>query len=64
MRTVQIRNVPDDLYRKLEARAADAGKSLSEYLLDEFRRLAEKPTTEELMRRAEKKYVLDVVRRP
>jgi len=30
---VQIRNVPEDLHRKLKARAALAGMSISEYLL-------------------------------
>jgi plasmid stability protein len=32
---IQIRNVPDTLHRKLKARAAVAGKSLSDYLLAE-----------------------------
>jgi plasmid stability protein len=44
---VQIRNVPDELHRKMKARAALEGKSLSEYLLTELRRLAELPTAEE-----------------
>jgi hypothetical protein len=30
---VQIRNVPDELHRKLKSRAALAGMSISEYLL-------------------------------
>ena len=34
---VQIRNVPDALHRKLKARAAAAGQSLSDYLLGEIR---------------------------
>ena len=37
---IQIRNVPDDLHRTLKARAAKAGMSLSDYLLDEVRRVA------------------------
>ena len=44
---IQIRNVPPDLHRKMKARAALEGKSLSEYLLAELRRLAELPTPEE-----------------
>jgi len=40
---VQVRNVPDELYRKLKARAALEGLSLSDYLLGEIRRLAERP---------------------
>jgi hypothetical protein len=41
---VQIRNVPDTLHRKLKARAADAGQTLSDYLLAEMERLAALPT--------------------
>ena len=32
---IQLRHVPDDLHRKLKARAALAGLSLSDYLLRE-----------------------------
>jgi plasmid stability protein len=48
---IQIRHVPDPLHRKLKARAALEGKSLSDYLLYEIRRIAERPTTEEIMER-------------
>jgi plasmid stability protein len=51
---IQMRNVPDELHRKLKARAAMAGMSLSEYLLREVRYIAEKPTMEEMMKRLEK----------
>lgn len=50
---IQIRNVPDDLHRRLKARAALAGMSLSDYLLDEIRRTAERPTIAELRSRLE-----------
>jgi plasmid stability protein len=48
---IQVRNVPDWLHRKLKARAAVAGQSLSDYLLAELRRVAERPTREELLTR-------------
>ena len=48
---IQIRNVPEGLHRRLKARAAMAGMSLSDYLLDEIRRVAERPTVEELRAR-------------
>ena len=48
---VQIRNVPDELHRRLKARAALEGMSLSEYLLREVRKVAEQPTLEEMRRR-------------
>ncbi len=48
---IQIRNVPEDLHRTLKSRAALAGMSLSDYLLQEARKLAERPTLEELRQR-------------
>jgi plasmid stability protein len=48
---IQIRHVPDPLHRKLKARAAQEGKSLSDYLLREIQRIAERPTMEEIMER-------------
>jgi plasmid stability protein len=48
-RMVQIRNVPDALHRKLKARAADSGRTLSDYLLAELERLAARPTREEML---------------
>ena len=48
---IQIRNVPEDLHRTLKSRAALAGMSLSEYLLQEVCKLAEQPTVEELRQR-------------
>ena len=50
-RMVQIRNVPDALHRKLKARAAVSGQTLSDYLLAEIERLAARPTREELLAR-------------
>jgi plasmid stability protein len=48
---VQIRNVPDDVHRRLKARAAIAGTTLSEYLLTELRRSLERPTRQEILER-------------
>ena len=48
---IQLRHVPDDLHRKLKARAALEDLSLSEYLLQEVRRMAERPTLTELRQR-------------
>ena len=48
---IQIRNVPDALHRRLKARAALAGMSLSDYLLAEIRDVAERPTMEEMRER-------------
>jgi len=48
---IQIRNVPDELHRTLKVRAAKAGMTLSDYLLSEIERVAEKPTLAEMMER-------------
>jgi plasmid stability protein len=60
---VQIRNVPDAVHRRLKARAALEGMSLSEYLLGEIRRTAERPSPSELRQRlAERSPVTPSVR--
>ena len=51
MSLVQIRNVPQDLHRRLKARAAMAGMSMSEYALQELRKALERPTREEMLER-------------
>jgi plasmid stability protein len=48
---VQIRNVPDEVHRTLKARAAQAGMSLSDYLLKEMKLVAARPTLEEVMKK-------------
>jgi plasmid stability protein len=48
---IQVRNVPDALHRTLKARAALEGMSLSDYLIAEIRRVAERPTPRELRER-------------
>ena len=48
---VQIRNVPDALHRKLKSRAAESGRTLSDFLLAELERLAARPTRDEMLTR-------------
>jgi plasmid stability protein len=48
---IQLRHVPDDLHRKLKARAAQEGLSLTDYLLSEVRRIAQSPTLTEMRAR-------------
>ena len=48
---VQIRNVPEALHRKLKSRAADSGRTLSDFLLAELERLAARPTRDEMLTR-------------
>ena len=51
MTMIQIRNVPEDIHRRLKARAAISGLSLSDMLLRAITALAEKPTLEEIRAR-------------
>jgi plasmid stability protein len=48
---IQIRNVPDAVHATLKSRAALAGQPLTEFLLAEIRRVAERPSPEELVAR-------------
>jgi len=55
-RNVQIRNVPDDVHRTLRARAAAAGLSLSDYLLAEIVRVADRPPVADVLARADARH--------
>lgn len=48
---IQIRHVPDETHRKLKARAALEGLSLSDFLLREIQTLAGRPSVAELQAR-------------
>lgn len=61
---IQIRNVPDGLHRRLKARTAMAGMSLSDYLLDEIRHAAARPTVEELRARLDRRPAVTLVEPP
>lgn len=50
-KTIQLRHVPDALHRELKARAALAGLSLSAFLLEELRRVAQNTTSEQMVAR-------------
>ena len=61
---IQIRNVPEALHRKLKVRAAEAGLSLSDYLLREVRKSAEQPTLPELLERLKRRTPVHVKESP
>jgi plasmid stability protein len=48
---IQLRNVPDSLHAQLKSRAALAGMSLSDYLIREARKIAERPSSNEILTR-------------
>lgn len=51
MATIQIKHIPDDVHRKLQVRAAAAGQSLQQYMLDAVCRQADLASAEELLAR-------------
>jgi plasmid stability protein len=60
---VQIRNVPPDLHRRLKARAAMEGMSMSEYALRELRKALERPTRAEILERLDSRPTRRLTRR-
>jgi hypothetical protein len=48
---IQIRSVPPELHRRLKARAAMEGVSMSEYILREVGKALERPTRAEVLAR-------------
>lgn len=53
MATIQVREVPEDLYEVLRRRARRAGQSLQAYMRDQVVMLAERPTKEEALEQVE-----------
>ena len=47
--TIQIRNVPEDTHRRLKARAAMEGVSMSQYVMAAIERALERPSRRELL---------------
>ncbi len=63
-KTIQIRNVPDDLHRTLKERAAKVGMTLSDYLLSEVERIARKPTMQEWLEQVSRDAPVEVDETP
>lgn len=51
MKTLYVRDVPDDVVETLRARAAAEGRSLSAYVATELTRIAARPTNAEVVAR-------------
>ena len=54
MRNVLVRDVPDEVHAELQRRAERRGQSLQQYLAAELRRLAERPSVDEVLERIER----------
>ena len=53
MATIQVREVPEELYEVLRRRARRAGQSLQAYMLEQMIALARRPTKDEAVARIE-----------
>lgn len=62
--TIHVRNVPAEVHRKLKARAALAGMSLSAYALAELQSGLDRPTTDEPIERLKARVPASVRPRP
>lgn len=51
---IQIRNVPEAIHRQIKARASLSGMSMSEFILQELKRVIERPSREEVLDRLAK----------
>lgn len=51
MKTLQIRDVPEEVHATIRARAALAGKTVSQYLLEMVTGIARQPTLAEVAER-------------
>ena len=60
---VQIRNVPTELHRRLKARAAIEGMSMSDFAMRELRKALDRPTRQEILERLRAQPVRRLVRR-
>jgi len=54
-KTIQIRKVPERVHKVLRTRAAAAGESLSDYVLEELTRIADRPPIADVLARASRR---------
>lgn len=55
MANVLVRDLPEEVHAELQRRAEQRGQSLQQYLAAELKRLAEKPTLQDVLERIEQR---------
>jgi antitoxin FitA len=55
MSNVLVRDIPEEIHAALQRRAELRGQSLQQYLAGELRRLAERPSIEEVLDRIDRR---------
>jgi len=53
-RTLQVRDLPDDVHRRLKLRAVEEGRSLSDYVREQLTEIASRPTLAEIYARIDR----------
>jgi len=59
-KTIQVRDVPDDVHHRLTVRAAEERVSLSELVREELVNMAVRPTMQEMLDRLAQRPVLEL----
>jgi antitoxin FitA len=55
MANILVREIPEEVHSALQRRAEQRGQSLQQYLSGELKRLASKPTIDEILDRIERR---------
>ena len=55
MPNVLVRDLPEEVHAQLQRRAEQAGQSLQQFLATELKRLAQRPSIEEVLARVERR---------
>ncbi len=50
-KVIQVRDIPDDVHRRLKLRASEEGQSLSDLIRTELNEIADRPTLSEMLER-------------
>jgi antitoxin FitA len=56
MKNVLVRDLPDDVHAALQRRAEERGQSLQQYLAGELKRLAARPSLDQVLDRIERRH--------
>lgn len=63
-KTIQVRDVPDDVHKRLTARAAEERRSLSELVRAEIVEIARRPTMAEMLDRLASRPIAELPESP
>jgi plasmid stability protein len=60
MKLIQIRNVPDEVHRRLKIRAAQRSRTLSDLALEALTEYSERPTMDEVLDRIQSREAVEL----